>query len=60
MVIDGFGTAHAIAAKSTIGRSQDGELVVLASSVSREHAELRRRRARQLELDLGELAGGAR
>jgi hypothetical protein len=41
-VVDGFGTAHAIAAKSTIGRSQDGELVVLASSVSREHAELQR------------------
>jgi hypothetical protein len=41
-LVDGFGAAHAIAAKTGIGRSHDGELVVLASSVSREHAELRR------------------
>ncbi len=40
-VVDGFGVAHAVASKSTIGRSHDGELVVLASSVSREHAELK-------------------
>ncbi|HET9623900.1 MAG TPA: FHA domain-containing protein [Kofleriaceae bacterium] len=39
-VVDGFGGAHAIAARTTIGRSQDCDLVVLASSVSREHAEL--------------------
>lgn len=39
-VVDGFGGAHAIAPRSTIGRSQDCSLVVLASSVSREHAEL--------------------
>jgi hypothetical protein len=41
-VVDGFGAPHAIAAKTTIGRNHEGELVVLASSVSREHAELRR------------------
>ena len=40
-VVDGFGVAHALAPKTTIGRSHDGELVVLASSVSREHAELK-------------------
>jgi hypothetical protein len=40
-VVDGFGIAHPIAAKTSIGRSHDGELVVLASSVSREHAELK-------------------
>src|SRR5262249_641049 len=39
-VVDGFGAAHAIAAKSTIGRSQDGEIVVLASSVARERGGL--------------------
>lgn len=41
-VVDGFGAAHAIAAKSSIGRNHEGELVILASSVSREHAELRK------------------
>jgi hypothetical protein len=41
-VVDGFGGAHAIAARSRIGRNHDNELVVLASSVSREHAELRK------------------
>ena len=40
-VVDGFGAAHAIAAKTGIGRNQEGELVILASSVSREHAELK-------------------
>jgi len=41
-VVDGFGVAHAIAAKTGIGRNHEGELVILASSVSREHAEIRR------------------
>jgi len=41
-VIDGFGHAHAIGATSSIGRNLDSQLVVLASSVSREHAELAR------------------
>jgi predicted component of type VI protein secretion system len=39
-VVDGFGQAHAIATKSTVGRNHEGQLVILASSVSREHAEL--------------------
>jgi len=39
-LVDGFGSAHPISAKTTIGRSHDGEMVVLASSVSREHARL--------------------
>jgi hypothetical protein len=41
-IVDGFGTAHAIATQTSIGRNHEGQLVVLASSVSREHAELRR------------------
>jgi hypothetical protein len=36
--VDGFGGAHAIGPRTTIGRSQDCGLIVLASSVSREHA----------------------
>jgi hypothetical protein len=39
-LVDGFGGAHGITERATLGRSQDGDLVVLASSVSREHAEL--------------------
>src|SRR5437764_872305 len=41
-VVDGFGGAHAIAATTAIGRNYECELVVLAGSVSRDHAELRR------------------
>src|SRR5207302_7376215 len=37
-LVDGFGGAHAIGAQCRIGRSHDGDLVVLAVSVSREHA----------------------
>jgi hypothetical protein len=40
-VVDGFGAAHALAPKTSIGRSHEGELVILASSVSREHAEFK-------------------
>src|SRR3954464_7640562 len=40
-VVDGFGGAHPIAARGRIGRNHDNELIVLASSVSRDHAELR-------------------
>lgn len=39
-VVDGFGGAHAVASKGRIGRNHGSELIVLASSVSREHAEL--------------------
>jgi hypothetical protein len=42
-VVDGFGAAHALGTKTTVGRNHDGELVVLASSVSREHAEIIRK-----------------
>ena len=39
-VVDGFGGAHAVGAKAVVGRSPDVDLIVLAGSVSREHAEL--------------------
>lgn len=39
-LIDGFGGAHPVSAGSRIGRSLQCEVVVLAPSVSREHAEL--------------------
>lgn len=56
-LVDGFGTAHAVAAKSTIGRNQDGELVVLAASVSREHAELKQHEHKWQIRDLGSRNG---
>ena len=56
-VVDGFGAAHAIAARTGIGRSHEGELVVLASSVSREHAELRKTDAGWHIRDLGSRNG---
>jgi hypothetical protein len=63
-VVDGFGAAHAIAAKTGIGRKQEGELVVLASSVSREHAELKKTdtgwHLRDLGSRNGTLVDGAR
>jgi hypothetical protein len=55
--VDGFGAAHAVAAKTGIGRTQDGELIVLASSVSREHAELVRRDDAWAIRDLGSRNG---
>lgn len=63
-LVDGFGGAHAIGARATIGRNQDGAVVVLAASVSREHAELVRGDAGWTARDLGSrngtLVGGAR
>ena len=56
-VVDGFGGAHPIARTSTIGRNQDGGLVVLASSVSREHAELAHSAAGWTVRDLGSRNG---
>ena len=56
-VVDGFGNAHAIAAKTTVGRNHEGELVVLASSVSREHAELVKKDAGWHIRDLGSRNG---
>ena len=55
--VDGFGNAHAIAAKTGAGRAQEGELVVLASSVSREHAELTRKDDAWTIRDLGSRNG---
>lgn len=56
-VVDGFGAAHAIAAKSSVGRNHEGELVILASSVSREHAELRKTDGGWTVRDLGSRNG---
>lgn len=56
-LIDGFGSAHALADKSTIGRNHEGQIVVLAKSVSREHAELRKTDAGWTLRDLGSRNG---
>jgi hypothetical protein len=56
-VVDGFGAPHALAVKTAIGRNHEGELVILASSVSREHAELRRTDAGWHVRDLGSRNG---
>lgn len=55
--VDGFGAPHAIGAKTTIGRNHEGELIVLASSVSREHAELKKTDAGWTVRDLGSRNG---
>lgn len=41
-LVDGFGAPHPVAERTVIGRNQENQLVVLAASVSREHAELRK------------------
>jgi hypothetical protein len=42
-LIDGFGNPHAVGpGRTVIGRSPDSQLTILAASVSRSHAELRR------------------
>jgi hypothetical protein len=56
-LIDGFGGAHAIGSRSTIGRDHDRDFVVLAGSVSREHAELTCDGARSTVRDLGSRNG---
>jgi len=56
-VVDGFGAVHAIAATAMLGRNLDGDLVVLAGSVSRAHAELRRTGARWTVRDLASRNG---
>ena len=55
--VDGFGTAHALAETTLAGRQHAGGLVVLAASVSREHAELRRTDAGWVVRDLGSRNG---
>jgi hypothetical protein len=56
-VVDGFGMAHALAPKSGVGRNHEGQLVVLASSVSRNHAELRQSDGTWTVRDLGSRNG---
>jgi hypothetical protein len=56
-VVDGFGGAHAIAARTRIGRSHDNQLIVLSSSVSREHADLLRLETGWVVHDLGSRNG---
>jgi hypothetical protein len=56
-LVDGFGGAHAIGAQCRIGRSHDGDLVVLAVSVSREHAVVARGDAGWSVRDLGSRNG---
>jgi len=56
-LVDGFGGAHAIASKATIGRNPDCDLVVLASSVSREHAGLTQTETAWVVRDLGSRNG---
>jgi hypothetical protein len=56
-LVDGFGGAHAVAEVTRIGRNHDRELLVLASSVSREHAELRRIEGGWVLRDLGSRNG---
>jgi hypothetical protein len=56
-ILDGFGGAHAISATSAIGRNYDCDLIILATSVSREHAELRCTEARWTVRDLGSRNG---
>jgi hypothetical protein len=56
-LVDGFGGAHAIGPQCRIGRSHDGDLVVLAVSVSREHAVVLRGDAGWSVRDLGSRNG---
>ncbi len=56
-VVDGFGAAHALAAKTGIGRNHEGELVILATSVSREHARLEQSESGWTVRDLGSRNG---
>jgi hypothetical protein len=57
-VIDAFGTPHALAAgRTVVGRRPEADLVVLNSSVSRDHAELHRSEAGWQVRDLGSRNG---
>jgi hypothetical protein len=56
-LIDGFGGGHPVGAQCRIGRSHDGDLVVLAVSVSREHAVVARGDAGWSVRDLGSRNG---
>ena len=56
-IVDGFGAAHPVGRRTTIGRCVDRDLVVLASSVSRVHAELRHTGTHWTVRDLGSRNG---
>jgi len=56
-LVDGFGGAHAVSAKGRVGRNHDSEVIVLASSVSREHAELELTEGGWMVRDLGSRNG---
>lgn len=56
-VVDGFGGAHAIGERSRVGRDLGRELILLAASVSRDHAELVRGDAGWTVRDLGSRNG---
>jgi len=56
-LVDGFGGAHPVARTTRIGRNRDSGLMVLASSVSREHAEIRRTETGWSVHDLGSRNG---
>ena len=56
-LVDGFGVAHALAERTTVGRGDDCGVMVLAASVSREHAELKRVEDRWHVRDLGSRNG---
>jgi hypothetical protein len=56
-IVDGFGGAHAIGTFVGIGRSHERDVIVLASSVSREHAELRSTETGWIVRDLGSRNG---
>ena len=52
-LVDGFGAPHRLGAVTVIGRDTDHEMVVLADSVSREHAELKKSGTTWTIRDLG-------
>jgi hypothetical protein len=56
-IVDGFGGAHPVGTRARIGRNHDNELIVLASSVSRDHAELQHADAGWAVTDLGSRNG---
>lgn len=56
-IVDGFGGAHAVAGTTRIGRNSECELIVLASSVSRQHAEIRTTETGWIVRDLGSRNG---
>jgi hypothetical protein len=56
-IVDGFGGAHAIGTFAGIGRSHERDVIVLASSVSREHAEVRSTETGWIVRDLGSRNG---